>query len=70
VADTAKVTVVADDAELMVALWHNGDVGAGNAVGEWPAGLRDRVAAFDGTLQVVSQPDRGTTISARFPLKR
>ena len=48
-----------------------GDDGAGGAdfsAGSGLQGLRDRVAAINGTLTIVSQPGAGTVLRARLPI--
>ena len=41
--------------------------GAGAGSGSGLQGLRDRLAALDGTLEIASPPGQGTTLYARLP---
>ncbi|QEC49754.1 PAS domain S-box protein [Baekduia soli] len=65
---SVRVAVEADD--LVVAVADDGRGGAAPARdgGSGLAGLADRVAALDGTLEVVSPPGAGTRLVARLPL--
>ncbi len=48
-----------------------GDDGVGNLDarrGSGVQGLRDRIAAVGGTLQITSPPNRGTIVRARLPV--
>jgi signal transduction histidine kinase len=61
-----RVTIAQKAERLIVEV---ADEGPGNADpdGRGLTGLRHRVEALDGTLTVVSEPDRGTTIRAELP---
>jgi signal transduction histidine kinase len=68
-ADATAVTAVVlrHGPELLVRVTDDGAGGATETPGGGLAGLRDRVAALDGVLQITS-PDGGpTTVAARFP---
>jgi signal transduction histidine kinase len=41
----------------------------GDGVGQGLAGMRERVALYDGTVQVTTSPGRGFSVEARLPLK-
>jgi signal transduction histidine kinase len=63
----ATVLVVADGATVEVRVEDDGAGGAHPAKGLGLAGLRQRLAAVDGTLEVVSPEGVGTTLTARIP---
>jgi signal transduction histidine kinase len=67
-ASYAWVSVAQDDGHLDVEV---GDDGAGGADlrGSGLQGLRDRVSAVDGTLDVESAPGGGTVLRARLPVQ-
>ncbi|WP_022929491.1 sensor histidine kinase [Patulibacter americanus] len=66
-ATTVTVVVLRHGDELLVRVTDDGGGGATARPGGGLAGLRDRVAALDGTLTITS-PDGGpTTVAARFP---
>ena len=67
-ATTIDVTVVAGDDWVTVTVADDGCGGADPEAGTGIRGLRDRVAALDGTLHVDSPTDRGTRIVAEIPL--
>jgi PAS domain S-box-containing protein len=69
-ATTVDVSVMADDEAVTVRVGDDGCGGADPGSGTGLRGLRDRVGALDGTLEVDSPTDRGTTIVARIPLAR
>ncbi|HUA10748.1 MAG TPA: PAS domain S-box protein [Solirubrobacteraceae bacterium] len=69
-ASRAVVRTVVADGQLHVSVDDDGCGGADPGVGTGLAGLADRVAALDGTLRVVSEPGRGTSVSCRLPLAR
>ena len=63
---SVRVTIVADDERLQVAIADDG-VGGADTSGGGLIGLRQRVGALDGTLTVVSPEGHGTTIVAELP---
>ena len=62
----ARVTIVLDPERLLVEVADDGPGGADSSGGGL-TGLRHRVEALDGTLEVVSHPGKGTTIHAELP---
>jgi PAS domain S-box-containing protein len=66
-ASRACVSVVERDGELEVTVDDDGvgsaDLGAGSGL----EGLRDRLAALNGTLEIESSPGQGTQLRARLP---
>jgi signal transduction histidine kinase len=75
-ADRIEVTLAATDTELTVAIRDDGqgfDVRAALQPERQPFGLlsmRERVATLDGSVDVTSEPGRGTVVEARIPLPR
>lgn len=67
-ATSAEVTVVAEGAELVVGVEDDGVGGAHLAKGLGLVGLRQRLAAVDGALDVTSVEGAGTAVVARIPL--
>jgi len=67
-ATTIDVTVEADDGGVTVTVADDGCGGADPEAGTGLRGLRDRLAALDGTLHVDSPTDRGTRIVAEIPV--
>jgi signal transduction histidine kinase len=63
----ATVDVGVRDGRLVVEICDDGHGGADPALGSGLAGLRDRVAALDGSLTVVSPPGGPTTVRAEIP---
>jgi signal transduction histidine kinase len=65
----SHVTVSArwDDGRLVLLVSDNGVGGAAPGVGTGLTGLRDRVTAHGGALEISSPRGRGTTLSAVFP---
>jgi signal transduction histidine kinase len=63
----AAVTVARRNGEVVVAVADDGPGGADPANGSGLAGLRDRVEALDGYLEVSTTPGTGTTVMAGFP---
>jgi signal transduction histidine kinase len=61
------ITVDAADDDLVLSVADDGRGGAAVGVGSGLRGLLDRIQALDGTLDVRSERDRGTTITARIP---
>ena len=68
-AQRADVTAWVGDGQLHVSVRDDG-VGGARADGTGLLGLRDRVAALGGRLQVESRPGSGTRIVAALPLSR
>jgi signal transduction histidine kinase len=66
-ADSARVAIHRDNGALDVSVADDGAGGA-NLSGSGLRGLADRVAAFDGTLDVHSPEGEGTVVRARIPL--
>jgi signal transduction histidine kinase len=63
-ATRAWVTVERRDGHLDVEVGDDGAVGAGSGL----LGLRDRIAAVNGTLEIESPPAAGTVLRARLPV--
>lgn len=61
------VSVEADGAAVMVRVQDDGVGGAHPAKGLGLAGLRQRLAAVDGSLEVTSPEGEGTCLTARIP---
>ena len=68
-ATTIDVTVESDDTHVTVTVTDDGCGGADPSAGTGLRGLRDRVAALDGTLAVESPAARGTRLVAELPLE-
>ncbi len=66
-ATAVEVAVAADGECVTVVVTDDGCGGADPAAGTGLRGLRDRIAALDGSLTVESPEDRGTTVIARIP---
>jgi signal transduction histidine kinase len=66
-ATTASVHVRVQGGRLVVEVGDDGRGGADPALGSGLAGLRDRVAALDGTLTVASPPGGPTLVRAEIP---
>jgi signal transduction histidine kinase len=66
----AWVVVSRRDGWLEVEVGDDGVGGAGLGEGSGLDGLRDRIAALDGTLEITSNPREGTVLRARLPLTR
>jgi signal transduction histidine kinase len=64
----AWVNVELLDGHLGVEVGDDGAGGADLRVGSGLKGLRDRIAAVNGTLTIDSQPGAGTVLRARLPL--
>ena len=64
----AWVTVERRDGELAVEIGDDGVGGVDPRNGTGLQGLRDRVAAIDGTLEIDSPPDEGTLLRAYLPV--
>ncbi len=67
-ATRSDVILWRDEARLFVEIWDNGQGGATIADGGGLAGLRDRVATLDGSLQVTSPPGGPTLVRAGLPI--
>lgn len=65
----ATVSVRAEGGELVVIITDDGSGGAEPAHGSGLRGLRDRVAADEGTMAVTSPSGVGTTLVIRLPLR-
>jgi PAS domain S-box-containing protein len=68
-ASTARITATQSEDRLVLAVEDDGVGGASPYPGSGLSGLRDRVAALDGTLTVDSPPGAGTRIRAELPLR-
>jgi signal transduction histidine kinase len=66
-ANEATVCARYDGEDVVVELQDDGVGGADEREGSGLQGLRDRVAALDGELTVISPPGEGTLIRARIP---
>ena len=69
-ATEASVQLELDDGCLRVAVQDDGVGGADPALGTGLAGLRDRVDALDGRLEIESEQGCGTTLTVELPLER
>ena len=67
-ASEAHVEVAVDEHQVVVSVTDDGRGGARAIPGRGLGGLRDRVAAFGGDLELVSPPGGGTTVRATIPL--
>ena len=67
-ATRADVIFWRDSTRLFVEVWDNGQGGASLEDGGGLAGLRDRVATIDGTIQVVSPTGGPTMVRAALPV--
>jgi PAS domain S-box-containing protein len=67
-ASRAWVSVELRDGQLDVQVGDDGVGGAGFSAGTKLQGLRDRVAAVNGTLEIDSRPGSGTIMRARIPI--
>ena len=66
-ASHASVRVALAEGSLDVIVQDDGVGGATPGSGTGLQGLRDRLAALDGTLEIDSPPGGGTTLRARLP---
>jgi signal transduction histidine kinase len=66
-ASQASVNVMHADGHVLVEISDDGVGGADPATGSGLRGLLDRVSALGGTLEVDSQPGKGTTVRAAIP---
>jgi len=69
-ATAIEVAVETAESGVTVIVSDDGCGGADPSGGTGLRGLRDRVAALEGTLEIESPTDRGTRIVAEFPLER
>jgi len=69
-ASSATVRAHYSGDDVIVELEDDGNGGADETKGSGLQGLRDRVAALDGTLMVIAEPGVGTLIRARIPSAR
>jgi signal transduction histidine kinase len=67
-ATRADVIFWRDSTRLFVEVWDNGRGGASVATGSGLAGLRDRVATIDGTIDVVSPAGGPTMVRVALPI--
>jgi len=67
-ATQATVAVTQRNGRLVVEVTDNGVGGADIERGTGLRGLKDRLAAIDGRLEVDSEPGLGTTVRASIPL--
>lgn len=67
-ADSATVTVTLDQNVLRLSVSDDGRGGATAGGGSGLVGLRDRVEALSGQLEVTSRPGHGTQLSATIPV--
>jgi len=67
-ASVVRVAVEAHDSVVGVEVSDDGVGGADPAKGSGLVGLRDRVAALGGTIDVSSGPGAGTSLVARIPI--
>ncbi|HXL93382.1 MAG TPA: ATP-binding protein, partial [Streptosporangiaceae bacterium] len=66
----ASLTIEAREDELLIGMRDDGVGGADSAKGTGLTGLRDRVEALGGTMEVDSPPGNGTSVSVQLPLLR
>jgi signal transduction histidine kinase len=66
-ASNADLSVRLEDETLVIEVIDNGAGGAGIEPGGGLAGLRDRLAALDGALEVSSPPGGPTRLHAEIP---
>jgi signal transduction histidine kinase len=64
-----NVELDTDDARLHLAIRDDGIGGAKLSQGSGLLGLRDRIEALGGTLQVISPAGQGTTLLIEVPLE-
>ena len=68
-ASSASVELTLDDGKLRVQVRDDGVGGADPSTGTGLRGLRDRVDALDGDLEVDSPPGGGTTVTVEVPVR-
>ena len=66
-ASQATVSVERHNGRVVVAVADDGVGGADPGKGSGLRGLADRIAVFEGRLDVESEPGRGTTVKATIP---
>jgi signal transduction histidine kinase len=69
-ANAAQVRLDSAPGLVRVAIADDGVGGADPRAGSGIRGLRDRVEALDGRLEILSPPGRGTTVTAELPVDR
>ena len=67
-ASYAWVTVERRNGHLAVEIGDDGIGGVNPSAGSGLDGLRDRIAALDGTLEIASSPRQGTVLRVRLPV--
>jgi signal transduction histidine kinase len=68
-ASSASVELSVEDDRLRVRVRDDGVGGADPTTGSGLRGLRDRVDALDGDIEVESPPGGGTTVTVEVPLR-
>jgi signal transduction histidine kinase len=68
-ASRAHIAVEERDSRLHLSIRDDGDGGADPSRGSGLIGLRDRLDALDGTIEVDSRPGEGTAIVAELPMQ-
>jgi signal transduction histidine kinase len=68
-AESAGVALAIEHGRLRLTVRDDGDGGADPSSGSGLRGLRDRIEALDGSLDIDSPPGVGTTIVAEIPLR-
>jgi signal transduction histidine kinase len=69
-ASAVEVSLKLDAGMVQVLIQDDGTGGAGTSGGSGILGLRDRVEALGGTMELVSPPGEGTSISVVMPVER
>jgi signal transduction histidine kinase len=69
-ASAVEVSLKLDAGMVQVLIQDDGTGGAGTSGGSGILGLRDRVEALGGTMELVSPPGEGTSISVAMPVER
>jgi signal transduction histidine kinase len=67
-ASAAEVSLERRNGRLVIEITDDGVGGADSAAGSGLSGLRDRVAALDGSLELNSETGVGTTVRAAIPI--
>jgi PAS domain S-box-containing protein len=67
-ASVVQVELEAEDSLVRLAIRDDGVGGADPARGSGLVGLRDRVEALGGTIEIASGPGRGTSLKVRIPI--
>jgi signal transduction histidine kinase len=65
----AHVVVELAEGELVIEVVDEGETAPSFAVGRGIAGIRERVALYDGDVAIGSRPGRGFAVRARFPVR-